>query len=162
MRQLLLLAIFFFSTLSMSGQNTFRQNNIFLELGGNGLGYSLNYERQLLKKPGPGIRIGMGSYSLDEFQLSIPVGVNLLLNIYDNKVFLDLGYGVTYTKADAKLYISVKRDPSYRNTNYFNYIPSAGIRFHTSRNYLWRLTLSGVVNDYGLIPWIGVSFGKML
>lgn len=146
---------------SLFSQNTFRQNNIYFELGGNGLGYSLNYERQLLKKPGPGIRLGVGSYSLDEFQLSIPVGVNLLLNVYDNKVFLDLGYGVTYTKADAKLYISVKRDPSYRNTNYFNYIPSAGLRFHTSRNYLWRITLSGVVNDYGLIPWFGVSFGKI-
>jgi hypothetical protein len=163
MKQLYILLYLVSWSISLSGQETFGQNNIYLELGGNGPLYSLNYERQLTKQPGFGIRVGAGFYSTDPYKVTVPVGVNYLFNLYENSVLLDIGFGVTYSKADVKLYAMVKRnDPySYINTNYFNYIPSAGIRFHTHRNFLWRISLAPVINDYGLLPWIGVSFGKM-
>ncbi|HUS00549.1 MAG TPA: hypothetical protein VMY77_02415 [Chitinophagaceae bacterium] len=44
------------------GQGTFKKNDIYLEAGGNGLYSSVNYERQLTKKPGLGARIGAGIY----------------------------------------------------------------------------------------------------
>ena len=80
---------------SAFGQNTFRKNDVYFELLGNGIVASLNYERQLMDKPGLGVRIGVGYLSGDEkFRLSIPVSANYLFKIRNNKSFLDAGIGV--------------------------------------------------------------------
>ena len=72
-----LLLFFLISFLITSfGQGTFKRNDVYFEILGNGIVASLNYERQLMKGPGLSIRAGVGYFSGDEqFRLSIPVGV---------------------------------------------------------------------------------------
>ena len=162
MTRIRLIIIFsLFSTL-LFGQENFKKNNLFLEIGGNGLFTSINYERQLTKNPGLGLRLGIGYYKRNPFNLTIPMGVDYLLNIYKNKTFLDLGLGITYTKADVKLYVMVDyKDPNYVNENYLNIIPSLGFRFHTEKNIMWRISLTPVINHIGFIPFLGLSIGKL-
>lgn len=61
----LVLAIFL--STSLLAQNTFKRNDLYLEAGGNGLFASVNYERQLTKQPGLGLRTGIGFYSEKSF-----------------------------------------------------------------------------------------------
>ncbi len=74
---------------SAYGQDSFRKNDIYVEFFGNGIASSLNYERQLMKQPGLGVRLGVGYFSGDEkFRLSIPIGVNYLFNLRTIDLFL--------------------------------------------------------------------------
>jgi hypothetical protein len=141
-------------------QSNFKQNIIYLEAGGNGMLSSLNYERQLSYQPGLGLRVGAGFYAANPFQLTIPVGINYIIDLYNRKVFADLGLSVTYTQADVKLYIVVDRKDLLNDHSDFNYIPSAGIRMVSGRNLFWRLSLTPIINHNGFIPWLGFSFGK--
>jgi hypothetical protein len=60
----------------------FEKNTVYAEFGGNGIDWSANYERQLGKKPGLGVRAGMGyASSTEEFRISVPIGVNYLFDI---------------------------------------------------------------------------------
>jgi len=161
MKKYLLSALLLALGLTGLSQGSFKQNSAYLELGGNGTLLSLNYERQLSYQPGLGFRAGAGFYSASPFELTIPVGVNYLFNLYNRKVFAELGFGVTYTKADVKLYIIIDRKEPYTENYSLNYVPSAGLRIHTRNDFLWRFSLSPVINHNGFIPWVGLSFGKV-
>ncbi len=144
----------------VSGQADIKKNSVYIEIAGNGFLGSVNYERQLTKQPGVGLRIGIGTYSASSFQLTIPVGVNYLFDL-NKRSFIDLGFGVTYTRADVLLYTSVKyADPNFVNSNYINYIPSVGYRWRTKNNFMWRISFTPVINHIGFIPSLGFSFGK--
>lgn len=54
------------------------KRGIFLEAGGNSVGYSLNFEQKLVNNPAVGIsgRIGFGATSVD---LYVPAGIQLVL-----------------------------------------------------------------------------------
>lgn len=162
MKHIKLVIIFcFFSTL-LNGQTTFKNNGLFIELGGNGLFTSLNYERHFSDKPGIGMRLGIGFYSTDPFRLTFPVGVNYLMKLNNNNSLLDFGLGATYSKSDVKLYIIVdNKDPNYVNTNYINIVPSIGYRRHTSNNLMWRISFTPIINQYDFIPFLGFSIGKL-
>ena len=162
MKQIKLIIFFsIFSTL-LYGQTTLKKNGLFVEVGGNGLFTSLNYERQLTNKPGLGMQLGIGFYSIDPFRLTIPVGVNYLVKLNNNNSFFDLGFGATYSKADVKLYIMVdNKDPNYVNTNYINYIPSIGYRRQTIKNLMWRISFTPIINHNGFIPFFGFAIGKL-
>ena len=157
----LLIILSSFTTILFS-QNIFKRNVIYFELGGNGLFTSVNFERQITKHPGFGIRLGIGLYSLSSSYLTIPLGVNYLFKLNDAKSFIDLGFGVTYTKADVSLYSLAKpRNPNSVNTNYLNFIPSLGYRRQTNKNLMWRVSLTPVFNQYDGLPFFGVSIGKV-
>jgi hypothetical protein len=134
-----------------NGQNTFKQNDIYLEAGGNGLWASVNYERQLTKEPGIGARIGIGFYTDNSFYVTIPVGINYLFNIKNNKSFIDAGLGVTWARSDEHPLLGL---------NFVNFIPAIGFRRHTSKNVMWRISLAPIINKYGFVPWLGASIGK--
>ncbi len=90
MRTFIVILIFFMSLNNCIAQN----NSIFIELGGNSLGPSLNYQRQIGYKSKLGLRMGIGSafVSDDKFgsglsyfnallpdeQLCIPISINYL------------------------------------------------------------------------------------
>jgi hypothetical protein len=141
------------------GQSTFKKNNIYLEAGGNGLFGSINYERQLTKESGLGARIGIGFYSENVFYLTIPVGINYLFKLKNPKSFIDAGLGVTWIMSEGKLFIGKVADVS-NDGHIVNFIPSIGYRRHTSKDLMWRISLTPVVNKYNLIPWLGISIGK--
>ncbi|MBC8111024.1 MAG: hypothetical protein H7Y04_08195 [Verrucomicrobia bacterium] len=136
------------------GQTTFKKNDIYLEAGGNGLFASVNYERQLTKQPGLGFRLGVGFYSEDNFYLTIPVGINYLFKIKENTSFIDAGLGVTWTRSEGKLFDSPNDD------HFVNFLPSIGYRRHTTRDLMWRISITPLANKYGLVPWLGLSVGK--
>ncbi len=139
------------------GQTAFKRNDIYLEAGGNGLFASVNYERQLTKQPGLGIRLGVGFYSEDAFYLTIPVGINYLFKLRNDKSFIDAGLGITWTRMDGKLF---EDSENSGDDHFVNFIPSIGYRRHTSQDIMWRISLTPVINKYVLFPWLGFSVGK--
>lgn len=139
------------------GQTTFKRNDIYLEAGGNGLFASFNYERQLTKQPGLGFRLGVGSYSEKAFYLTIPVGINYLFKLKNNKSFIDAGLGATWTRIDGNLFGNSKNS---NGDHFVNFVPSIGYRRHTSKDLMWRISVTPIANTNGLVPWLGLSVGK--
>ncbi len=141
----------------VQGQQPFQKNDLYFEAGGLGLFGSLNYERQLTKKPGLGVRIGVGFYTENAFYLTIPVGIHYLFKLRKENSFLDAGFGVTPTRVDAKLFTGSKGS---NGEHFVNFIPSLGYRRHTPGGMMWRIGFTPVINKYGLIPSIGAALGK--
>ena len=151
-----LLFLLVLSELSLA-QSAFRKNDIYLEAGGNGLFASVNYERQLTKEPGLGVRAGIGFYSENAFYLTIPAGINYLFPLKNHTSFIDAGLGITWARIDGKLFASDK----YSNGEHFvNFIPSIGYRLHTPKDVMWRFSITPVANNDAFTPWIGISLGK--
>lgn len=148
-KKMLFLALFT-SILSnaLPGQNLFKKNDIYLELGGNGILASINYERQLTNNPGIGIRLGVGFIPL---AVNIPLSINYLIKINKETSFIDAGMGVTYL-------IAKKGNP--RNLTQLNFVPSFGYRHHTKKNGMLRINFTPLVNKDFTYPSIGISFGK--
>ena len=161
MRTVVILGIFFiFSTLSFA-QSPFKKNTIFGELGGNGLLASINYERQLSSKPGVGVRLGMGFYGVKPTHLTVTVGVNYLIPLKKNNSFLDLGFGLTFSSANVRLVLASDDGALNMEKNIrVNVIPGIGFRRHTSKNMMCRFGLTPIINDNGVIPFLGFDLGK--
>lgn len=147
----LIAAIFLFA------QTTFKRNDLYFEAGGNGLFASVNYERQLTKKPGIGIRIGVGFYTDHAFYLTIPAGINYLFPLKNKSSFIDAGLGVTWARIDGKLFSS---DKNSNGEHFVNFIPSIGYRKHTAKDLMWRISITPVANKDAFNPWLGISLGK--
>ena len=138
-------------------QTSFKKNTIYLEAGGNGLWGSVNYERQLTKEPGLGVRLGVGFYTESSFYLTIPAGTNYLFPLKNRTSFIDACLGVTWARINGKLFGSDK----YSNGEHFvNFIPSIGYRIHTKKDVMWRFSITPVANNDAFTPWIGISLGK--
>ncbi len=153
-----ILASFALLTMTLSfGQTGYKKNDIYLEAGGSGLFGSINYERQLTKQPGFGVRVGVGFYSEKAFYLTLPVGINYLFKLKSDRSFIDAGLGVTWTRINAKIFTDSKGS---NGDHFVNFIPSIGYRRHTTRDVMWRISLVPVINKYGLVPWLGASIGK--
>ncbi len=159
MKFLLLSFSFFYCSSFLFGQSISKRQTVYLELGGNGLFTSVNYDFQLTKKPGLGIRAGIGFYSLDPFVLTIPVGVNYLFELQQNKSYMELGLGATWTKENVSLYL--EPDLNKKRTNFGNYFPTIGYRKHTKKSFMWRMSLTPLINQNGFQPFFGGSFGKL-
>jgi len=142
---------------SSFGQTTFKKNDIYLEAGGNGLFASVNYERQLTKQPGLGVRLGVGFYTENAFYLTIPAGIDYLFKLNSYKSFIDAGLGVTWTRIDGNIF---GESINSNGDSFVNFIPSVGYRRHTTQNLMWRISITPVINESGFVPWLGLSIGK--
>ncbi|MBO0953004.1 hypothetical protein [Fibrella forsythiae] len=136
---------------------TIPKNNLFLEAGGNGLFASLNYERQLTNLPQLSLRVGAGLYGEKAAYLSLPVGLNYLIKLANPNAFIDAGFGTTWAQAKGRLFGPETNSSSNR---FFSYVPSVGYRRYTASQYMWRVSFTPVINQYGFMPWAGVSLGK--
>lgn len=147
------------ATFSSSGiaQTSFKPNDIYVEAGGNGLFTSLNYERQLTKKPGIGARVGVGFYTEDAFYLTIPVAVSYLFKLKGDNSFIDAGLGVTWARVNAALF---RKSTRYEVDHFLNVVPNIGYRKHTRNDLMWRINITPIINDDAFTPWLGISFGK--
>ena len=157
MRKNILTALALCATTLCFGQNNFKKNDIYLEAGGNGLFGSVNYERQFTKQPGLGARIGVGFYTAHAFYVTIPVGINYLFRLKNDKSFIDAGFGVTWTRSEETM---IGNNHYYAGDYFTNYIPSIGYRRHAANNIMWRVSLTPVANKNGFVPWLGASIGK--
>jgi hypothetical protein len=156
----LLVFCFFNSTTKVNGQSKTKLNTVYFELGGNGLFTSINYERQLLKNTGLNFHVGTGIYGVQSTYLTIPFGIKYLFKVKNSNSYFDLGFGATYSKADVRLYASIKRNSGYIQTNFWNYIPNVGYRRLTKKNLMYRIAITPILNHNDFLPFFGFSIGK--
>lgn len=142
-------------------------NTAYAQFLGNGIVLSANYERQIFKKPGLGIHVGIGICGEEGFywngtsRVTIPVGINYLLPLKRDNRFVDFGIGATYAKSDMQVYILVEhRNPNYVNTNYWSFVPSISYRIHTPKHMMYKYGFTPVINQYGFIPFFEFSAGR--
>lgn len=157
MKKLLLSVFLTKAAILAAAQQDFKRNDIYLEAFGNGLFSSLNYERQLTKQPGLGMRFGVGFYTENVFYLTILSGVNYLFPLKGGKSFIDAGAGVTFARIDGQLFEPSKNS---RGNHFTNFIPSIGYRKHAKNDLMWRISLTPVANKFAFTPSLGASVGK--
>lgn len=136
------------------GKTTANASQIYLEAGGSGIIYSINYDGRLSKmENGIGIRLGIGgaSYSGDGY-LAIPLQLNYLLG--SKGQYLELGAGITY--------VSVS-DIFFDNSSSNNVAGSFVIGFRKQpfgkKGLTWRLAFTPFIGFGAVQPWAGASVG---
>ena len=157
MRSLLVLCLLSCCSNSFA-QNHFRKNTVYAEFGGNGIDWSANYERQLGKRPGLGVRAGVGyASSTEEFRICVPIGVNYLFDISHQRSFIETGLGVTW--AEENIWKTSFQGPS--STTYeAGFFPSAGYRHQTPYGLMWRIDYTPFFTRHRVDPlFIGLSAG---
>jgi hypothetical protein len=140
--------------LSGFSQTKFKPNSFYGELAGTGSFLSVHYERQVLKKEGPGWHIGIG---IGGEKPVIPVGVNYLFGLKNTKSFIETGITVSFADRDwwDDHVLNIEPNP-YKPA----FMPSVGFRHHTNYGLMWRLNYSPVFTKYrNIIGWGGFSLG---
>lgn len=163
MRKCLLLFLPFLCTGYAFAQQPFKKNDLYFEFLGNGIWSSISYERQLKNEWGWGARIGIGYFSGDEqFRATIPIGINYLFPLKNNKSFLEAGIGGTWSNAAGiKTY---KQELAAGGRDYSEHlwsaVPVIGYRRHTKSQFMWRTSMMTFLNKYRVIPSFGIAVGK--
>ncbi|HEV8508676.1 MAG TPA: hypothetical protein VGQ53_24950 [Chitinophagaceae bacterium] len=149
-----------FAMLSYSycfSQNLFRKNTLYAEFCGNGIDWSANFERQLGRKPGLGVRAGVGyASSTEEFRVSIPVGVNYLFDLSHQRSFIETGIGITW--AEESIWKTGFQYPSSRYEAGF--FASVGYRHQAPYGLMWRIDYTPFFTKYRVgYLFLGLSAG---
>ena len=141
-----------------STMRNIQRNSFYIELGGNGVIISINYERivPLGTKTGLGFRIGAGTAgSIDTANTAIAytglVEINFLFG--KSKHFLETGIGFTnaFTVNDTEQLCSIRLGYRYQGEK--------GFLFKIAPMYLYNFEkLKGNHDVFGGI-WLGASFG---
>lgn len=141
-----------------------QKNAVYVELLGNGLFGSVNYERQITKEPKLYARIGLGFWS--DFGIlgssnsgyTIPISMNYLVDLKNNN-FLDLGIGATMVKSD----FSSQPAPNH----VFILFTNVGFMRNFGNNFFWRFHITpyfdSITEDVtieGRKQWFGFTIGK--
>ena len=139
---------------------TERKNNIDLSLGGNGLFASVNYSRILLVKSNYFINASIGINTLP-FVGGITLPHQLTFNLGKSSSILELGIGGSYWSGKSNA-------SGYTETiNSYLLSPVIGWRKHFKNNFIFRaytnplFHISGeyYIEDYSVIPYLGISLG---
>lgn len=161
MLRLNLAIILVFLTAIVFGQKPIR-NNIYLELGGNGIFLSLNYERKIIENANIYAHLGVGMYAIQPTYVTIPFGINYLLKVKGPNNFVEFGLGATYTKAIISLLgVVEKNDSEPKGIKDLNFIPSISYRWHTKKNFMYKIGITPIFNRYDSFPFFGFSVGKL-
>ncbi len=135
------------------------KNSLYLELGGNALAYSINYDRLL--NDDFSVRAGIGFFStdLDEGGSSsiagIPILANYLLGSGNSR--LELGAGLLIVTGSFDLAGASESDAAVAGTGTFAYRfqkPEGGVFF--------KAGFTPIIVGGSFIPWFGVSIGYTL
>lgn len=137
------------------GKTTANASQVYLEAGGSGIIYSVNYDGRFGKiENGLGFRIGIGgaSYGGDGY-VAIPAQVNYLLG--SKGQYLELGGGITYLSVSDIFFDS--------NNSASTVVGSFVIGFRKQpfgkKGLTWRLAFSPFIGFDGFQPWAGASVG---
>lgn len=124
-------------------------NAIVLDIGGNGLAYSINYERTLSSSFH--LRAGVSFWKMHEIQteksllvMAYPISINHLINLSHQKHFIETGVGIMnlITTGDLVEYKGI--------TNYYmNPFANLGYRYLPAKNRM--------VYRAGLSPFLGTK-----
>ncbi|WP_296623367.1 hypothetical protein [Marivirga sp.] len=133
-----------------------KRNFSYIEVGGAGLFFSVNYERQLSKAPGFSWRVGIGGYSEGDFYVTYNTGFAYLFALNEEESsFIDFGANLTV----AREYISISAEN--RNADIFeSVVPGVSYRKHFDNDMILKAGLNAVINGSGLVPWFNIGFGK--
>jgi hypothetical protein len=130
-------------------------SQVYLELLGPGIFYSLNYDGRFAKmENGFGFRVGLGGAGGNGGgYLAVPAQLNYLLG--NNGQYLELGAGATFLTAG----VDVLDDEESGST----VIGTATIGFRKQpfgkKGLTWRLAFTPFVGEFGFLPWGGASIG---
>lgn len=161
MVRLHLLIFFVLLTVIVFGQNP-RPNNIYFELGGNGLFLSMNYERPIIKEANIYGHLGLGMYGIQPTYLTVPFGINYLLKLKGPDNFIEFGIGATYTKAIVKLFAIVETEENTpTKVCYLNFVPSISYRWYTKKKFMYKIGVTPIFNQFDGLPFFGFSIGKL-
>jgi hypothetical protein len=138
--------------------NASKVQNVFFELGGQGLQYSVNYDTRFSdRRNGFGGRIGLGYLSLKGKEATtIPVSLNYLLG--KGRHFADFGLGATLLLSNgAKPDIFEFHSP----TRSIVYTTNISYRFQPiQKGLFFRAGVGPVFNyDFILVFYLGLSLG---
>ena len=137
-----------------------RKNNIDLSIGGNGLFASFNYSRVLMVKSNYFIQASAG-IGIVPFVDGITLPIQGTLNLGKKNSFLELGIGGTYLSG------TKNTSGNSEKTNSYQLSPIIGWRKHFNSNLVFRayanplFHISGeyFVEDYPVVPYLGISLG---
>jgi hypothetical protein len=143
--------------------------SVFLEIGGNGLGFSANFDTRVTKKEkGLGFRAGIGFFpgvsagdsSVTIFKwptiLSIPVGLNYLAG--KGPHYFEAGLGATYLYAKGHFTFFFFGTDQILSTIVF--IPSVGYRYSKpGKGFQFRGIISPYIFSGSATVYGGFSFG---
>ena len=146
------------------GQYTrpYKQNQFYLELGGNGIIYSVNYERLLSEnfslRGGIGISPTLGL--VDGIFIFMPVTGSILLGSSTSK--LEIGLGMTYFSGKETEFLGNAKDGQSESELFMTGI--LGYRYLSSGGLIVRVVFipffnPDKTNDSKFLPWGGLSFG---
>lgn len=128
--------------------------SVFVEVGGNGVGFSANYDSRFNKsEKGLGFRVGIGIYPTIPSILTIPVGINHLAGKAPH--YFESGVGVTYVSL-----LSFSFFGSNVKANGIAFIPSIGYRYQPSgKGFTGRVFISPLIASGGAQFFGGLSGG---
>lgn len=134
-----------------------RAQNVFVEIGGQGLLFTANYDTRFSnKRNGLGGRAGIGYMSLDGERITtVPIALNYLLG--KGKQFFEIGLGATFTSSSDGSPILFKDDSegSVLGTMSFSYRLQP-----VDSGFSFRAGLTPVFNASNFIPYYaGISLG---
>ena len=142
---------------STSAQNEKRAQNVFVELGGQGLLFTANYDSRFSKRrDGLGGRAGIGYISIGGDNAStVPLSLNYLLG--KGRQFFEIGLGAT-------LLATSGNDNSFLfNENNSNIIGTMSFSYRLQpidRGFSFRAGLTPIFNKNFFIPYYaGLSLG---
>lgn len=164
MKYVFLIVLAFFTT-CISATNIFidtllKRNYVFFELGGNGLNYSLNYERILLSKNKNqfSMRAGFALYKDPKTEFTFPLLVNYIRSVSNNRKHnIEFGIGTTLN-SDYSLHDEFIIKPLISGQIGYKYIKN---------NFLFRVNCTPLIEvDNGRAyllglfgVWGGISIG---
>ena len=129
-------------------------SQIYLELGGSGIIYTLNFDTRFAKQEnGLGFRIGIGGAGGDgDGYFAIPAQLNYLLG--ENGKYLELGGGITYLNAQANDFFF-----DDASTVVGNVVIGFRSQPFAKKGLTWRIAFTPFIGGGGFLPWGGASIG---
>ena len=135
--------------------STKRAQNVFVELGAQGLMFTANYDTRFgNRRDGLGGRIGAGAFSVDGITLvTVPVSLNYLLG--EGKNFFEIGAGVTYASLAAEADSFFGTGDTFIGTMAFMYRLQP-----LNSGFSFRGGFTPIFTSEGFIPYYaGISLG---
>lgn len=136
-----------------------RRNSLYVEVGGNNLIYSLNFDRIIAVRDRHRLSLRIGAGYIPQVYLGLPVEVNTMIGKQDN--FIEAGLGLTpvlgdYSGAYSPSLMAVGRI-GFRHQR-----AGGGQLLRVGFNMLAILYSQQPTNYRPLMPWGGISWGFTL
>jgi len=142
-----------------------KNNVIYLELGGAGVFYTLNYERRLTENLRA--RVGAGYFPVGNVT-SVLIGLNYQSGTGAWRMETSMGISYLYIERIMPVIFVSEEDHEQEKISTVNYTPGIGLRYQPSRyenrDLFFRIAFTPQIayNLKGIAPWAGISFGVAL